>query len=56
MRRRLLRLALLSVVVPVALEAVDYVADRLEASGGPTSATRTMRRASTVGRRLSRRG
>lgn len=55
MRRRLIRLALLSVVVPLALEAMESAADRLEAANGPSKATKRMRQASSVGRRLSKR-
>lgn len=55
MRRRLLRLALLSVVVPLALQAIDSAADRLEAAKGPTPAAKRLRQASRVGRSLSKR-
>lgn len=55
MRRRLLRLALLSVLVPLALEAMDSVADRLEAANGPTPAARRLRQASRTGRALVKR-
>lgn len=55
MRRRLLRLALLSVLVPLALEAMDSAADRLEAANGPTPVTKRMRQASRVGRALVQR-
>lgn len=55
MRRRLLRLALLSVLVPLALEAMDSAADRLETANGPTPVTKRMRQASRVGRALAQR-
>jgi hypothetical protein len=45
MRRRLLRLALAAVVVPVAAEAVEIAATRLERGGGPTPASRAVRTA-----------
>ena len=45
MRRRLLRLVVLSVAVPVASRAAGKVADRLEATNGPTVASRSLRRA-----------
>ena len=53
MRRRLLRLAILSLVVPLALEAMESAADRLDAAKGPTPASKRLRQASRVGRRLT---
>ncbi len=54
MRRRLLRFALLTVAVPLAVKAVEGMADRIEAVNGPSGSSRALRRASTIGRRLSR--
>lgn len=50
-----MRLALLSVAVPIALQAMEAVADRLEETNGPTPAAKRLRQASAVGRRLSQR-
>jgi hypothetical protein len=55
MRRRLLRLALLSIVVPLVLEVMETVANQLEANKGPTTTSRSLRQASVMGRRVVRR-
>ncbi len=54
MRRRLLRFALITVAVPLAVRAVEGMADRIEAVNGPSGPTRALRRASSIGRRLGR--
>lgn len=54
MRRRLLRFALLTVVLPFAVKAVDAMADRIEAVNGPSRPSTLLRRASSIGRRLGR--
>lgn len=55
MRRRLIRLALAFVVVPTAIRVAELVAEQMEAQKGPSTSSRTLRRASAVGRRLTQR-
>jgi hypothetical protein len=43
MRRRLLRLAVMAVVLPIAARGADVLASRLEATGGPSLASRSLR-------------
>jgi hypothetical protein len=55
MRKRLIRLALMFVVVPAAVRGAEVVADRLEAQSGPSRSSRALRQASAAGRRLAQR-
>ena len=54
MRRRLAGMALMTVALPLGVRAADAIADRLEAGGNPTTATKLLRRSSSLGRWLSR--
>ncbi|HET6964953.1 MAG TPA: hypothetical protein VFH58_09290 [Acidimicrobiales bacterium] len=56
MRRRLLRLAVVTVVLPLAVKAAESTADRLEAVNGPSAGTRLLRHGSRLGRRFGGRG
>ncbi len=51
MRRRLLRLLMMSLVVPAAAVLAEEVADRLEASRGPNRPATALRYGSRFGRR-----
>lgn len=53
MRRRLLRLAVVTVVVPLAVKAAESTADRLEATRGPSAGSRLLRHGSRLGRRFA---
>jgi hypothetical protein len=55
MRRRLGRLILVGVVVPVAAKAAVTVADRLEVAKGPTVVSRSLRQAGHLASGRSRR-
>ena len=55
MRRRLVRMALVMVVVPVAVHLAESTADRMEAVHGPSTGSRALRRSSAIGRRWTRR-
>lgn len=55
MRRRLVRIALMTLVLPGAVKVAEALADRLEAHGGPSPSSKALRRGSTLGRRLYRR-
>lgn len=55
MRRRLAKLLLMTLVFPAAVRTADLIADRLEAERGPSTATRLLRRGSSLGGRLVRR-
>ncbi len=52
MRRRLLRLALVTVALPLAVKAAESTADRLESVNGPSAGTRLLRHGSRLGRQL----
>ena len=54
MKRRFATMALTLVVVPLGARAADTIADRLEAGHSPTTATKLLRRSSSLGRRLTR--
>jgi hypothetical protein len=54
MRRRLLRLAVVMVVLPLAAKAADEVADRMELARGPSRPTRLLRQGSSLSRRVAR--
>jgi hypothetical protein len=55
MRRRVGRLILVGVVVPLAAKAAVTAADRLEAGKGPTVVSRSLRQAGHLASRRSRR-
>ena len=55
MRRRLLRLLLLTLVLPVAAALAEEVADRLEASRGPSRSATILRHGSRMGQLYARR-
>ena len=55
MRRRLVRAAVVALVLPAGVKAMELAADRLEAAHGPTPSSKFLRRGSTIGRRISRR-
>lgn len=53
MRRRLLKLAVVSLVVPMASRAADEMAQRLESANGRSSTTKALRQVASAGRRFS---
>ena len=55
MRRRIGRLILVGVVVPIAAKAAVTAADRLEAGKRPTVVSRSLRQAGNLAGRRSRR-
>ncbi len=54
MRRRLVRLMGVMVVLPLAAQAAESLANRLESSRGPSTKSRALRQASRVAQRRSR--
>ena len=54
MRRRLAKVALMMVVLPLGARAAEVIADRLEAGRSPSTTTKLLRRGSSIGRRLAR--
>jgi len=54
MRRRLAKLALMMLVLPLSIRAAEALADLVEADRGPTKTTRVLRQSSKLGRRLAR--
>ncbi len=55
MRRRLIRMGLAMVVLPLAIRLAESSADRLEAVNGPSTGSNLLRRGSAVARRYARR-
>jgi hypothetical protein len=55
MKRRLTRMALMMVALPLGVRAAEAIADHLEAGRGPSTATKVLRQSSSLGRRLARR-
>jgi hypothetical protein len=56
MRRRLTKIALVTIAWPLGVQAADAIADRLEAGRTPTTASKLLRRGASLGRRLRRPG
>jgi hypothetical protein len=52
MRRRIVRFALMALVLPVAVRTADALADRLESESGATPATKLLRQGSGIGKKL----
>jgi hypothetical protein len=50
-----MRLALFMIVLPLLIRFAEEVADRLEATSGPTAPSRMLRRGSSVGRWIAKR-
>jgi hypothetical protein len=55
MRRRLIRMTLFMVVLPLVIRFAEAVADHLEATRGPSAPSTLLRRGSKVGRWIARR-